>query len=248
MSSESSLPKISYEEAVERLNALSTRKTTVEQLIRTDPGIRAAEERLEKERRHVKAFIREFNSQYDEEVEPLRRLVETYEKAEEERIASGQLRYNLNPTFTLVDRIERPRYEGGSDWSNTRIVLARYGSKELQWVRSGSHWGDMLVGTVSHGFSLMTMDYSRRDGAGPLHKYLLYADDREDRKPVEMQGVRRMSKRVIQFYGPQIDLFFGIPDVAANINHQKTLIITTNVGPDQNLPAEPSVPKEVPGA
>lgn len=115
----------------------------------------------------------------------------------------------------LVERIERPRIEGGVDWSNSRIVLARYGNKELLWMRSGKHWADMLSGYVPHGGELYLVDNTRRRcDRGYMGL---------DRKKLEEGG--RISRARVRLHAREIDAFFGVRGVARSVRISATLLI-----------------------
>ncbi len=129
--------------------------------------------------------------------------------------------FNRKVTLTQVDRIERPRSEGGVDWSNTRMVLARYGDKELWWMRSGKHWGDLLRGYVSHGGDLILFDHDDKR---------MRAQGDYGRCGKRLEGLQdlggRLSKARIMEHAGKINAFFGVPDVAENCHIKKTLIVS----------------------
>lgn len=134
-----------------------------------------------------------------------------YERiANADKLASGPgVDYARKVIYTLVDRIERPRREYGSDWDGKRIVIARYGDKELLWWRSGKSWKDQLQGHQHRCGQLMLQNFGtpRRD-----YHYLKEGG--------------RMSKALFMEHAGEINQFFGIPDVAENCHIKKTLLVS----------------------
>jgi hypothetical protein len=114
----------------------------------------------------------------------------------------------------LVERIERPRNEGGVDWDAPRNVLARRGTKELWWLRSRKCWKDQLSGYQPTGGELIIVD------AVPSRRGYFAMDGRV----TLTEGGRLSLQRVLE-HEKAIDEFFGVAGVAKSIKLLKTLLV-----------------------
>lgn len=98
--------------------------------------------------------------------------------------------------FRYIDRVVLPRRSSGVDWSGERIVLARYGNKELWWRKSGSTW--QAVGLYGHepaALMLVKWEDKRQRGVPAI------------RRPHEGG---RLSQKVLQEHAEAIDEWFGM--------------------------------------
>lgn len=109
--------------------------------------------------------------------------------------------------FNVVDRIVRPRRENGSDWDSQRIVLCKYGTKELWWWTSRKSWQDRLVGYQYEPGELVTADVSRAHLFNTVH------------------NGGRLSKKLLETYAAKIDEFFGVPGLTNKLSPKTTLVV-----------------------
>lgn len=184
----------------------------------TDPRVVAAKKAYEEAVSTVTRESRMELQKTESKLAALRKELEQATLLDKQNREAGVIDYTKKLRYELVDRIERPRTENGIDWANARIVLARYGLKELWWNRSGSHWQDQLSGYVSHGGTLITAFYNPRALGGRGVEY------------DHLHEGGRLSRNLILANAKIINGFFGIPDVAENIVKNKTLIITNEPG------------------
>lgn len=111
-----------------------------------------------------------------------------------------------------VDLIIRPRKEGGCDWDSPRVVLARYGAKELWWHRAGKTWGSLVDGYVSTPARLILVDFTLSNTTGLP-------------RTIELHEGGRLSNTLLKKHAETIDTFFGI-SVSEHLHPKRTLLIT----------------------
>lgn len=201
------------DELYDRIQILRHEDEGFKRRLHYDPRLVAARQALQDAEMQVELEIgseRQANRKLlDEATLEYKKLLEL----EKQAIVDGKLDYERKVRFVSIPRVERPRSENGMDWERTRMVLVRYGFRELWWLRSGKCWVDQLVGYASTGGGLIKarFEHGAFQGRGVEYNH--------------MSDGGRLSKALILSHSNEINSHFGIPDVAENINIKETLVV-----------------------
>jgi hypothetical protein len=192
------------------VEGLEKRLRTLENAVKSDGTCARLRLKLERAEAEVRARVRPDMNSIHAELRPMRDALKAWEAASANAAAAdAPLDHTRRVSMTLVPRLKRPRHDARSDWSSERVVLARYGPLELLWWQSGKSWVDQLQGHQAFGGTLMAKNIS---------------DNRDVLGNEFAKGGRLSRARLLSLAG-KINAFFGIPDVAENLDWKQTLII-----------------------